>query len=422
MISRSELHARYTEVRQETLVLCEPLATEDYVVQTMRDVSPAKWHLAHTTWFFETFLLRARPDYRPFHPQYAVLFNSYYNGVGEQFPRAQRGLLSRPTVEETVSYRRRVDEAMHELIDNADEDAWSDVAMRVELGLHHEQQHQELFLADIKHVFAQNPLRPAYTQRTTTATLCAPAHDRFVSVEGGVIRQGHAADAFAYDNECPAHTTYVAPFCIAADLVTNEEFLSFMNDGGYERPELWLADGWECAQERGWNAPLYWEQKAKGDWWSMTMAGMQPVALQEPVCHVSHYEADAYARWRGKRLPTETEWERAATTVSSALPGTLRECRFFHPIGARPHQDYTLAHLRGEVWEWTASAYLPYPGFQPLDGNFGEYNGKFMSNQMVLRGGSCATASTHLRLTYRNFFQPEKRWQFSGFRLAHDRI
>lgn len=416
---------RYIQVRQLSETLCAPLAIEDYGIQSMPDVSPPKWHLAHTTWFFETFLLVPfLPGYTVFHPQFGYLFNSYYEAVGARHPRPERGLLSRPTVDEVYRYRAYVDAAMECLLQEAGDRP--PVQERTVLGCHHEQQHQELLLTDLKHILAINPLRPAYRDDWPTASqTAAPQQEQWLDYPGNVYQIGVAAAAasdadpalsfsgFSFDNESPRHSVYLNDFWLASRLVTNGDYLDFIADGGYQKPEYWLAEGWGMVQAEGWNAPLYWEQ-IDGAWQIMTLGGMRPLNLDEPVCHVSYFEADAYAAWAGKRLPTEAEWEVAA----AALPrqGNLLEQGHLHPVPAagagRPEQ------LFGDVWEWTQSAYLPYPGFKAASGAIGEYNGKFMCNQMVLRGGSCVTPPGHIRATYRNFFPPSARWQFSGIRLA----
>lgn len=409
------LNDRYRQIRQLSNQICQPLKTEDYVIQTMPDVSPPKWHLAHTTWFFETFLLMPYlKGYEVFHPQYGYLFNSYYEAVGERHPRPQRGLLSRPTVEEVYRYRTYVDEAMQCLI--AEQSGCAEVEDLIILGLHHEQQHQELLFTDLKHILAYNPLRPAY-QATEAAPIPLSKgnakEEKWLDYPGDLYTIGYAGEEFAFDNESPAHQVYLQDFYLAARLVTNGEYLEFIQAGGYQKPEYWLSEGWVMIHHEGWQAPLYWEH-IDGDWWVMTLAGMQPLNPSEPVCHVSFFEADAFARWAGKRLPTEAEWEVAAAQVP--IRGNLLNTGNLHPVPAsgatRPDQLY------GDVWEWTQSAYLPYPGFKPVEGAIGEYNGKFMCNQMVLRGGSCVTALDHIRLTYRNFFPPSARWQFTGIRLA----
>ena len=407
------LRARYIAVRRLTERLCEPLVTEDYVVQAMPDVSPAKWHLAHVSWFFETFLLRrSLPGYQPLDDRYAVLFNSYYNAVGPQFARPARGHLSRPTVDEVYAYRAHVDTAMLALLEGASERVAA-VAAVVELGLNHEQQHQELLVTDFKYNLAVNPLRPVYGPVAVGNGRGGAAPLERVAFAGGVVEIGADGPAFCFDNERPRHRVLVPPYELASRLVTNGEYREFMADGGYDRAELWLSDGWRSVQERGWRAPLYWDN-AGGDWSMYTLSGMTAIPADAPVAHVSYYEADAYARWRGARLPAEQEWEHAAG--SETMAGTLLDQTPGEPA---PATSGGLAQMTGDVWEWTASAYLPYPGFRPVEGALGEYNGKFMINQMVLRGGSCATPRSHIRRTYRNFFPPDARWQFSGVRLAY---
>ncbi len=428
---------RYLQVRAWSEALCRPLAIEDYIVQSMPDVSPPKWHLAHVTWFFETFLLVPfLPGYQCFHPRFGYLFNSYYEAVGDRHPRPQRGLLSRPTVEEVYGYRAYVDEAMKALLKQRGEEP--QIAALLELGLHHEQQHQELLVTDIKHILAINPLRPAYRQDLRENRVDSALPLRFEAFAGGLVDIGWAGsgstfdkfafDNFAFDNEGPRHRTYVQDFAIANRPVTNGEYLEFIEAGGYQQPQHWLSEGWHTLLREGWEAPLYWE-KIEGQWQVMTLGGMRPLNLQEPVCHVSLFEADAYASWAGKRLPTEVEWEVAAQTgaIANPLAGTLAgnmtgnfaESQTFHPQ-AQPLTEsvFGLQQFFGDVWEWTQSAYLPYPGFKPAPGAIGEYNGKFMCNQRVLRGGSCATPRNHIRVTYRNFFPPASRWQFMGIRLA----
>ena len=402
---------RYTEVRRATERLCEPLAVEDYVVQAMPDASPARWHLAHVSWFFETFVLRPRAaDYRALDERYGDLFNSYYNGVGPQFARTARGTLSRPTVAEVFAYRAHVDKAMAALLD--DDRRLGDIAAVIELGLQHEQQHQELLVTDLKYNLGANPLRPPYRARVRMAAAAPPF--AFVACGGGLVEIGHAGPGFAFDNERPRHRVFLAPYALGARLVTNGEYLEFVEADGYRRPDLWLSDGWKTARERDWSAPLYWELVDR-EWRRYTLGGLAPLEADAPVVHVSYYEADAYARWRGARLPTEPEWEHAA--ADQPIAGHLLDDE---PDEPRPASEAGLTQLYGDAWEWTASAYLPYPGFRPLSGALGEYNGKFMVNQMVLRGGSCATPRSHIRATYRNFFPPDARWQFSGIRLARD--
>jgi ergothioneine biosynthesis protein EgtB len=416
-ILQETLVGRYHRVRQFTESLCQPLVTEDYVIQAMPDVSPPKWHLAHTSWFFETFILAsASPNYRSPHASYAYLFNSYYIAAGERHCRPKRGLLSRPTVEEVYRYRAYVDEHMTALLEGMDDDALATWSPIVELGLHHEQQHQELLLTDLKYNFACNPLRPAYVTLDMPHRAQAVSTLQWVSFPEGIYWIGHDGQGFAFDNETPRHRSFVEPFQLASRLITNGEYLAFMADGGYERPEFWLSMGWDTVQREGWHAPLYWERR-DGTWWMMTLAGMQPVPAAEPVCHVSYYEADAYARWAGARLPTEVEWEIAA--VPLPIRGHFVEQQTFHPVPMRQTDPAVpLAQMFGDVWEWTQSHYSPYPGYTPAPGALGEYNGKFMANQFVLRGGSCATSVWHIRPTYRNFFPADARWQFMGIRLA----
>jgi ergothioneine biosynthesis protein EgtB len=403
------LAARYRQVRRATEGLCEPLSAEDCQVQSMDDASPTKWHLAHTSWFFETFVLEPSVGYRPFHPHFRVLFNSYYQSVGPQHPRPQRGLLSRPTLDEVFAYRRHVDARVLALMEA--QRGFDTTA--VELGLQHEQQHQELILTDIKHVLSCNPLRPGYRDRPQPPLSETPPL-RWQGFDEDIQWIGHDGRGFAFDNEQPRHRVFIEAFELSTRLVTCREFLAFIDDGGYERPDLWLSDGWSTVQARGWRAPLYWERR-DGGWEVMTLAGVHPLRVDEPVCHVSLYEADAFARWAGARLPREAEWEMAA--ADAVVEGNFVEDGWLHPI---PAATGGLTQLFGDVWEWTQSAYAPYPGYRPPAGAFGEYNGKFMCNQLVLRGGSCATPRDHVRATYRNFFPPDARWQFSGIRLARD--
>lgn len=402
--------SRFSEVRATSEQLCAPLSPEDSTIQSMPDVSPPKWHLAHTTWFFETFFLSRFVDgYRPFHPQYKVLFNSYYEGVGEFFPRTKRGLLSRPGLAEILKYRRAIDEALTNYLDNSTELSEAERTI-LETGLHHEQQHQELLLMDIKHIYFTNPLRPKYRAEAAVGSSTAPAL-RWKNYDGGIAEIGHGANHFSFDNERPRHRVFLNAYQLASRLVTNGEFLSFINDGGYSRPEFWLSAGWDFVKRESIHAPLYWEL-TDGEWHITSLAGTHRLDLNEPVCHVSYFEADAYARWLGKRIPTEAEWENAAAGLSPE--GNFLESGLLRPSPAAGPQFF------GDVWEWTSSSYGPYPGFRPSPGNLGEYNGKFMCNQYVLRGGACVTPQSHIRSTYRNFFPPESRWQFSGIRLAND--
>jgi ergothioneine biosynthesis protein EgtB len=415
---RHILATTYGQERRVTESLCAPLAVEDYVVQSMPDASPAKWHLAHTSWFFETFLLvPLLPDYRPFSREFGYLFNSYYNAVGERLPRPQRGLLTRPTVDEVYQYRRYVDGRIVDLLENASPDQFRQLAPTLVLGLNHEQQHQELILTDLKHLLACNPLGPVYREQDDSdATTNFPL--RWVSHPAGLRWIGHEGDGFAFDNEAPRHRTFTDAFELGRRLATNGEYLAFMEDNGYDRPELWLSDGWNVRCREGWCAPLYWRRDC-GVWQVFTLAGNRLVREHEPACHVSFYEADAFARWSGARLATEAEWETAARNIP--LAGNFLETAKLHPAGlAKLRESAHLDQMFGDVWEWTASPYRPYPGYQPAVGALGEYNGKFMCNQMVLRGGSCATPRSHIRRSYRNFFPPEARWQFTGIRLARD--
>jgi len=411
---RQALATRYSAVRSTSEMICSPLSAEDCCMQTMPDVSPPKWHLAHVSWFFETFLLKPfLSGYREFEPHFAVLFNSYYEGAGAMHPRAQRGLLSRPPLQQVYRYRQYIDEHMALLMDAVPDDRWQEVSFRVILGLHHEQQHQELLLTDIKHIFASQPLRPIYIRSEQESSL-PPETLAWHEFTGGLQEIGHTGAGFCYDNETPRHRVYLEDFQLASRPISNGEFLEFMADDAYRRPELWLAEGWRTVRERKWQAPLYWEF-SDGRWHYMTLSGMRSVNQYEPVCHVSYYEADAYARWAGKRLPSEAEWEVAAQAV--AISGNLQESGRYHPTPAR---GTGMAQLYGDVWEWTQSPYVAYPGFRPLAGTLGEYNGKFMCNQIVLRGGSCATPADHIRASYRNFFYPADRWQYSGIRLADE--
>jgi ergothioneine biosynthesis protein EgtB len=408
---------QFSAVRQQTLALCEPLTPEDMMVQSCPEASPAKWHLAHTTWFFETFVLREfLPSYRPFHPDFLWLFNSYYNGVSDQPEKKLRSCFSRPTLESVLAYRLYVETAMEALIDfGLPEEA----ERRIILGLHHEQQHQELLLTDIKHSFWTNPLHPVY-QEASAGSPAPAAPLRWIDYPGGVREIGHSGESFAFDNEQPRHSIYLQPFRIASRLATCGEYLEFMQAGGYDNPEYWLSEGWATVQAEQWSAPLYWRSNEEGEWFVFTLRGLLPLAelMETPVGHLSYFEADAYARWRGARLPREEEWETIASKVRPA--GNLLDQGHFHPGVAPAVPSSHPQQLFGDVWEWTASAYLGYPGFRALEGALGEYNGKFMCNQMVLRGGSCITPASHIRSTYRNFFPPATRWQFAGLRLAQD--
>ena len=430
--TQTSLSDYFTRVRARTEDLTDPLEVEDFGVQSMPDASPAKWHLAHTTWFFEQLVLGPfAPGYKVFHPEYAGLFNSYYESFGSFFTRSERGVLSRPTVAQVFEYRAYVNAAMAGLLADVAHVSRDDVCARTILGLNHEQQHQELLLTDIKHAFSKNPLRPAYREMRSSPHATKPRQKRDTSAtdvahDGGDVRAGgwlefpaglyeigHTGQGFAYDNETPRHKVYLNGYAIADRPVTNADYMAFIADGGYANADLWLSDAWSTVKSEGWRAPMYWEEGPDG-WTAMTLSGMQPLDPEAPVAHVSFYEAAAYARWAGKRLPTEAEWEQAAARVP--VRGNLYDPDALCPRASGPgHQFY------GDVWEWTSSPYTEYPGYHREMGPFGEYNGKFMSSQMVLRGGSCVTPEDHIRPTYRNFFYPHIRWQFSGIRLAEDR-
>ncbi|MCP5142641.1 MAG: ergothioneine biosynthesis protein EgtB [Chromatiales bacterium] len=409
---RADLIAEYRRVRLTSERLCLPLAIDDYQVQSIVQTSPPKWHIAHVTWFFETFVLPDfRPGYRPFDPRFDFIFNSYYYTHGRMHARAERGLLSRPTVDEVFAYRAWVDEQMISLLNDADDAAWPDLAFRVILGLNHEEQHQELLLMDVKHNFWSNPLLPAYRD-----DLVIPDGEtrpiRWLDADGGIRQIGHAGEGFAYDNETPRHDVLLRPHRLADRLVTNGEYLEFIADGGYDNPALWLADGWGLLQRGASRHPLYWREADSG-WQQFTLGGLRPLNPHEPVCHISYHEADAYARWAGKRLPLEAELESAL--AEQPITGNFTDRDLLHPAPAGDAGQWF-----GDLWTWTASPYSAYPGFTPLAGTMGEYNGKFMSNQMVLRGGACVTPPGHTRATYRNFFYPDERWAFTGLRLAED--
>ncbi|WP_337186661.1 ergothioneine biosynthesis protein EgtB [Phenylobacterium sp.] len=410
--ARSAL-GRYREVRRGSAALIRSLTPEDMAAQSMPDASPTKWHLAHTTWFFETFLLEPRlPGYRPFDPRFGYLFNSYYEQVGPRHPRPARGLITRPTVADVLAYRAHVDAAMERLI-AAEGEA---IAALLDLGLAHEEQHQELILMDVLHLFAQSPLAPAYAPPRGAVAAQPAAPMTYTAFAGGLVEIGHEGAGFAFDNEGPRHRIWLEPFRLADRLVTNGEWLAFMADGGYRRPELWLSDGWARVCGEGWAAPAYWRPDDDGRWRVMGLHGLRPLDPDRPVSHVSYYEADAYATWAGGRLPTEAEWEHAARSAAPEADEGL----WLEPAPARA--DVGLQQMRRRLWQWTRSAYLAYPGFRPAAGAVGEYNGKFMSGQFVLRGGACVTPPGHVRATYRNFFYPHQRWMFSGVRLALDGV
>lgn len=416
---RAALLLRYQRVRSETETLVDPLSAEDMQLQSMPDASPSKWHLAHTSWFFETFILRTHlTGYRPFNPIFHSLFNSYYNALGKPFLRPQRGLLSRPSIEEVFAYRSSIDRAIEHWL--TEEDVSTEQAKLLVLGLNHEQQHQELLLTDIKHAFSINPLQPAYREDLDTEPgvddACSP---KWLSIPEDNYTLGCDGDTFCFDNEGPAHQRFQQAFRLSSHLVTNGEYLEFLQDGGYEEPRLWLSDGWSRVQEQKSSAPLYWS-RVDGEWFQFTLAGLQPLDLSAPVCHVNYYEAEAFASWAGYRLPTEFEWEIAAwlhCRRDAADRANMLEARTFQPLTEMESTDRE-PRLLGNLWQWTSSAYLPYPGFKASADAVGEYNGKFMCNQMVLRGGSCITPRDHIRISYRNFFYPHQAWQFTGIRLA----
>ena len=417
-----DLIRRYKAVRDATVGLAAPLEREDMVIQTMPDVSPTKWHLGHTSWFFEQFLLidgpAADPDYKVFHERFAYVFNSYYVTVGDRHCRIKRGTLSRPTVAEVLDYRRHVDDAMIELIRSADAAGLRALAPLIEIGLHHEQQHQELLTTDIKHVFSCNPLYPAYGIADLKSKI-SNRPERFLEVEGGVHEIGHCGEDFAYDNESPRHKVYLNDFAVTDRLVTNGEFLEFVEGGGYGESRHWLSAGWAaaCGNRADWSHPFYWHRGDYGGWREFTLSGLIDLDPAAPACHLSYFEADAYARWRGLRLPTEAEWEVACRLHGDFdRGGNFQEGGRLHPRPAAGDDR----QFAGDCWEWTQSQYSAYPGYRPPPGAMGEYNGKFMCNQFVLRGGSCATPQSHARPTYRNFFPPDARWQFTGLRLARD--
>lgn len=417
--SQPALAARFRDVRDRTEALARPLSPEDCVVQSMPDASPVKWHLAHTTWFFETFVLERWADgYTPFHPRFRVLFNSYYNAVGDKHPRPERGLLTRPTLSEVLSYRRHVDAAMRRMLE-APGQFDAEATALIELGINHEEQHQELILTDLKHLLSRNPLAPAYAKAPDHAAWSPqPQAPGWLSFGGGIRAVGADGGSFCFDNEGPRHRVLLQEFELATRPVTCAEYQSFMADGGYRRPDLWLSLGWDAVRSQGWEAPMYWRRE-NDRWRQFTLQGVRDVDPDAPVCHVSLFEADAYARWAGARLPTEFEWETAS--MLAPCEGNLLDTGELHPRAANGAvHPGKLSQCFGDVWEWTQSSYAPYPGYLPAPGAVGEYNGKFMCNQYVLRGGSCATPRRHIRATYRNFFPPDARWQFSGVRLARD--
>ncbi len=424
-MDRTELLSFYDQVRSLSEALCQPMEIEDYVLQAMEDASPPLWNLAHTSWFFEQFLLRDfETNFVPYNETYLYLFNSYYLLAGPRHSRSRRGLISRPTVKEMYAYRHNIDERVHALLESLSEEDIPATRYIIVLGLNHEQQHQELLLTDHKYNLSINPLRPAYRNDLPLDRKHITGHGQidpqWVAFPEGPRVIGYGENGFYYDNEAPVHKVYLHPFALRSTLVTNREYLQFIEDGGYDRPELWLSDGWIAREKEGWESPLYWE-KQDGRWSTFTFGGMRELAADEPVTHISHYEADAFAAWAGKRLPTEFEWETAVKEeriVPDASKHTMLDDMRLHPCSPIPDDSSTLLQMYGDVWEWTNSAYLPYPGFYQAEGAVGEYNGKFMSGQRVLKGGSCVTPSDHIRPTYRNFWHPDKRWQFTGIRLA----
>ena len=417
-LTHAALFQRLRETRERSIELAKPLSAEDMVVQAMDDASPTKWHLAHVTWFFETFVLKKfLPGYEIFDEAFNFCFNSYYESQGARQPRGLRGLFTRPAIERVFAYRAHVDAGLADLSDHP-VGATPDVERLIEIGINHEQQHQELLLTDILALFAANPMRPAYLAgKPSLVSEDAVRPPVWIDFPGGLVEVGHDGNGYAWDNEFPRHQTFLRPYKLACRLVTNDEWLAFMQDGGYREPRHWLADGWSTVQREGWDSPLYWEGHASS-WQQMTLEGLRPIERSAPVCNVSYYEADAFARWSGHRLPTEFEWEVAAQGLPVAghpHSASLKPRPF--KAGGNEGQP---AQMYGEVWQWTQSAYAPYPGYRPPEGAIGEYNGKFMVSQQVLRGASCATADGHARTTYRNFFYPQQRWQFVGLRLAAD--
>lgn len=418
LVAKNKLIQLYLSERSKTENLCHPLTTEDYVIQSIDDVSPPKWHLAHTTWFFERFvLIPYLKKYSIYDELFQYLFNSYYHQIGQPFPRIRRGSLSRPTVKTIYSYRKHIDKYIPDLIEKTDVN-FQQIESLITLGLHHEQQHQELLLMDIKHIFSIQLNYPVYQLTLAKFEKNKVPQNKWLAVNADLVEIGHEGEHFCFDNELPRHKVCLKPFTIASRLVTNEEYCEFIEAGGYQDAKWWLSDAWDFLQKNNWQAPLYWE-KNNNTWMIFTLNGLKEMNPAEPVVHVSYYEADAFARWKGCRLPTEAEWE--YFVYSKNLPrdeGNFLETNRFHP--QITYAEHTPAQFFGDVWEWTASPYCPYPGYKPLDGVLGEYNGKFMSNQFVLRGGSCVTPASHIRLSYRNFFQPDKRWQFSGIRLVKE--
>lgn len=421
IIMLATLIENYRNIRHQTELICQPLATEDYVIQSMPDVSPPKWHLAHTTWFFETFILKNfLKNYQLFDKHFHHLFNSYYQSFGNPFPRNNRGLLSRPRVRRILKYRQYIDKRIIDLLASLNNDNLELIKKRVILGLHHEMQHQELLLMDIKHIFSINPIFPIYYKNQKRLNTQTTVPLSFINIPNGTVEIGHQDNSFCYDNELPNHKLFVKSFSVANRLITNNEYLEFINAGGYQKHSYWLADGWDIIQKEKWQHPLYWH-KQNNEWYEMTLSGLIKLNPNQPVCHISYYEADAYACWAKKRLLTEFEWEFIAKFQTPNLKSSnLMENNHYQPIPYNRNSTNQILQLFGDVWEWTSSAYHPYPRYKRDSGALGEYNAKFMSNQIVLRGGSCITPQQHIRTTYRNFFQPDKRWQCCGIRLAGD--
>ena len=416
--TRESLLEQFQEVRSVSEKLCKPLTTEDFVVQSMEDVSPTKWHLAHTSWFFETFVLAGQDEaYQPVFPEYSYLFNSYYIQAGDRYSRHRRGLITRPGVQEVFEYRHEIDQQVITFLKEASRPALEELSPIIEIGINHEQQHQELMMSDIKHVFSCNPLYPVYMEMEAGSVQDVPGIT-WVSFEEGISRIGHNGNGFCFDNEMPCHRHFLESFQLANRLVTNGEYIQFIEDGGYREPTLWLSEGWATVEELGWRAPLYWRE-IDGEWHYFALDGLKKVDPSEPVCHLSYFEADAFARWASARLPSEAEWEVASAGVQ--LQGNFVDNQRYHPAPVNA-EEFTGLPLQmfGDAWEWTNSPYIGYPGYKPIEGALGEYNGKFMCNQMVLRGGSCVTSQSHIRKTYRNFFPTLARWQFTGIRLAKD--
>ncbi|KZE68891.1 hypothetical protein AWM68_01065 [Fictibacillus phosphorivorans] len=417
-VAVERLSEQFIKIRSLSEKLASKLQNEDTMIQAMPDVSPPKWHLAHTTWFFERFILKEKnPSYVPFNPKFDYLFNSYYETIGSYHPRHSRGVLSRPSMNEVYAYRAHVNEGILSLLKEYGEHVPQEIEDLIEIGLQHEQQHQELLLTDVKYNFSCNPLLPQYTEMVSAHQQESQSQTSYVNIEGGLVEIGFTGTGFSFDNERPRHKVWLNAYQLASHPVRNGEYLSFIEAGGYDQPEHWLSDGWAAVKKEKWKHPLYW-RKTEDGWYTFTLTGEKKLNLDEPVCHVSFYEADAFARWSGKRLPTEAEWEHAIGSIP--LEGNFVESETYHPVVGETHSKSPIKKAYGDVWEWTSSPYTSYPQSKPLEGALGEYNAKFMCNQMVLRGGSCVTSRSHIRPTYRNFFQADKRWQFSGIRLAED--